>query len=223
MKTNRNRIISQEEFKMQIQSISHEAFATYGKVLEGYDLADFLTALGNTPRPDSGVVYVASEPTLENQPLFEDLKNRAFGGMPIQIGYCNGFSSKLNCLEYHRDSEVLVTQTELILLVGLQSAMKDWMFDTAKVEAFRVPAGTAVELYATTLHYAPCGATAGEGFRAAICLPRGTNEKRPDFTARTTEDQLLTACNKWLLAHPDSGEAAQGAKVGLVGANIDLA
>ena len=30
-------------------------------------------------------------------------------------------------------------------------------------------------------------------------------------------------CNKWLLAHPDAPEAAQGAYVGLVGENIDIA
>ena len=29
--------------------------------------------------------------------------------------------------------------------------------------------------------------------------------------------------NKWLLAHAESGEAAQGAYVGLVGKNLDIA
>ena len=32
----------------------------------------------------------------------------------------------------------------------------------------------------------------------------------------------LWACNKWLLAHPDSTEAAHGAYIGLTGENIDI-
>ena len=38
----------------------------------------------------------------------------------------------------------------------------------------------------------------------------------------TPEDEILTARNKWLLAHPESSEAKNGAKVGLTGVNIDL-
>lgn len=30
------------------------------------------------------------------------------------------------------------------------------------------------------------------------------------------------ACNKWLLAHPDSAEAKAGAYVGLVGENVHI-
>ena len=37
------------------------------------------------------------------------------------------------------------------------------------------------------------------------------------------EDKLLWARNKWLIAHPDSSEAKQGAFVGLSGINIDIA
>lgn len=34
---------------------------------------------------------------------------------------------------------------------------------------------------------------------------------------------MLWACNKWLLAHPESSEAAQGAPAVLRGENIDIA
>ena len=40
---------------------------------------------------------------------------------------------------------------------------------------------------------------------------------------KADEDAWLWACNKWLLAHPDSAEAAQGAAAALVGENIDIA
>lgn len=56
-----------------------------------------------------------------------------------------------------------------------------------------------------------------------VVLPRGTNGPKPALTVLNGEDELLTACNKWLLAHPDSSEAKSGAKVGLRGENIDIA
>ena len=40
---------------------------------------------------------------------------------------------------------------------------------------------------------------------------------------KAPEDKLLWARNKWLLAHPEADEAAQGAYVGLKGENIDIA
>ena len=39
---------------------------------------------------------------------------------------------------------------------------------------------------------------------------------------QSEEDTWLTARNKWLLALPDSAEAAAGAVAALVGENIDL-
>ena len=90
------------------------------------------------------------------------------------------------------------------------------------MKAFLAPAGALVEVYATTLHYAPCSAKAGAGFKVLIVLPRGTNGPKPDIAPLNSEDQTLWACNKWLLAHPDSAEAAQGAHIGLQGVNIDI-
>ena len=80
----------------------------------------------------------------------------------------------------------------------------------------------AVEVYATTLHYAPCHVNEGEGFRVAVVLPRGTNTNPPGAKPVNEEDTWLTARNKWLLAHPESSEAAQGAHIGLQGVNIDI-
>ena len=56
-----------------------------------------------------------------------------------------------------------------------------------------------------------------------VALPKGTNTDKPHITPMTPEDQLLWACNKWLLAHPDSSEASEGAAVRLEGENIDIA
>ena len=100
--------------------------------------------------------------------------------------------------------------------------------NTKKVQAFRAPAGTVVQVYETTLHYAPCcnvdeKGKVSEGFRVIIVLPKDTNTAKPEITERDFEDKLLWARNKWLLAHPSSSEAGQGTYVGLTGKNIDLA
>ena len=118
----------------------------------------------HTPVPED-VIYVPSVEELEALDVMKKLQNKGYGGLPIQIGYCNGHNKKLNALEYHRDSEVNLAVTDLVLLLGRQQDIEeDFTYDTSKVKAFLVPAGTLVEVYATTLHYAPCQ-TADSGFR----------------------------------------------------------
>ncbi len=212
---------------MKVKTVFSKSFASYGTVLDGYDVSDLVKALEqNTPCPKDATVYQPSEKTLEALPLMQQLTNNAYGGMNIQIGYCNGFNTKLNCLEYHRGSELNIPATDIILLLAKKSDVKNGMLNTKKVEAFFVPAGTVVQIYETTLHYAPCcafeGTKANEGFRVAIVLPRDTNTEKPPLTAYNGEDKLLWAKNKWLIAHPVSNEAKQGAFVGLTGKNIDL-
>ena len=207
---------------MTIESVFDPAFAPYGKVLEGYDTAALLETLQKvTPVPE-GVEYVPSQPELEALPIAGQLSVNAYGGMPIQLGWCNGHNTKLNCLEYHRDSELNCGAQDFILLLAREDEMERGMLDTAKVKAFRVPAGTLVEVYATTLHYAPCHVDAAKGFRVLVALPKGTNTAKPAIKNDGGDDPQLWACNKWLLAHPDSAEAKAGAYVGLVGENVHI-
>ena len=206
---------------MKIYSVSDHAFKPYGKVLTGFDTAALVAAMKTIPMPESGTAYEPGIEVLEACGIFNEMRDRAYGGMPIQIGMCWGYNTKLNCLEYHRDSEVNVGETDFVLLLAKEDEIEDGMLDTAKVKAFRVPAGTAVEVYGTTLHYAPCQTTEA-GFRVAVVLPEGTNTETPVFEAKSEEDTWLTARNKWLLAHPDSSEAKTGAHIGLTGKNIDI-
>ena len=148
---------------------------------------------------------------LQNLPAAVEISEHCYGGMPVQLGWCNGHNTRLNCLEYHRDSEFNLGTEDFILLLAKQEEISDGTLDTSKVRAFRVPAGTLVEVYATTLHYAPCHVDADKGFRVLVALPKDTNTEKPDITPLTAEDKYLWARNKWLLAHPDSAEAAAGA------------
>ena len=169
---------------MKIYSVTDAAFRPYGKILEGYDTAPLCAAMRSIPMPEQGTAYEPSIPVLEECALYGALQNNAYGGMPIQLGLCWGYNTRLNCLEYHRDSEVNVGARDFILLLGKQDEIENGVLDTGKVKAFRVPAGMAVEVYATTLHYAPCHTNAAEGFCTAVVLPRGTNTKsRPLYSA----------------------------------------
>ena len=207
---------------MKIYSITDPEFKAYGKVLEGYDVEELLHAMEQIPLPEDGVAYEPGIDSLEACAVIADFRDRAYGGMPIQLGMCWGHNTKLNCLEYHRDSEVNLGWRDFILLLARQEEIVDGVLDTGKVRAFRVPAGVPVEVYATTLHYAPCHTCPKCGFRVAVILPRGTNTALPAFAAKNEEDTWMTARNKWLLAHPESSEAKSGAHIGLSGQNIDI-
>ncbi len=204
---------------MNIQKVTDSSFGKYGKVLKGYSVSRILKEMEHTPLPEE-VIYVPSVEEMEVLEEAEALKNRAFGGLPIQIGYCNGDNYKLNALEYHRSSEVNIAVTDMILLLGVQQDIQaDYTYDTSLVEAFLVPAGTVVEMYATTLHYAPCTAQSG-GFRCVVVLPKDTNTELAFVPGTQGEERLITAKNKWLIAHPDA--EIPGAFCGLQGENITL-
>ena len=208
---------------MKIYSVTDAAFRPYGKILEGYDTAPLCAAMRSIPMPEQGTAYEPSIPVLEECALYGALQNNAYGGMPIQLGLCWGYNTRLNCLEYHRDSEFNLGTEDFILLLAKQDDITDGKLDTAKVKAFRAPAGTLVEVYATTLHYAPCHVDPAKGFRVLVALPQGTNTAKPEIKADGGDDAQLWACNKWLLAPVESSEAAAGAYVGLEGVNIDIA
>lgn len=209
---------------MTIYSVFDPEFASYGRVITGYEAEckAVVEALNiSTPLPE-GTGYVPEEPSLQNLPESAVLGAALFGGMPFQMGWCNGHNTKLNCLEYHRDSEFNLGTGDFILLLAKEDEIADGKLDTAKVKAFRVPAGTLVEVYATTLHYAPCHTDPAQGFKVLVALPKGTNHDKPAVSVKGGDDPFLWACNKWLLAHPESAEASQGAVTALVGENIDI-
>lgn len=210
---------------MKIYSVFDPDFKPYGQVVDGMEetVQEILDVLKDAPQ-GAGVDYVPEYEPLQELPAMVEISEHCYGGMPVQLGWCNGHNTKLNCLEYHRDSEFnLGTQDFILLLAKMDDIDENGKLDTAKVKAFRAPAGTLVEVYATALHYAPCHTDAAKGFRVMVALPWLTNTDKPALRQLAPEDKLLWARNKWLLAHAESSEAAQGAYVGLVGENIDIA
>lgn len=202
---------------MEIKKVTDAAFKKYGRIVEGIDFSELVAKLAETPLPQD-VVYEPSVELLEKLPVFGELQSKSYGELPIQIGYCNGNNYSLNALEYHRSSEINVAGTDAVLLVGwLPDVAEDYTYDTSLVEAFFLPKGMAVELFATTLHYAPCNGAEG-GFQVAIVLPKDTNLPL-DGEHAGGEDAHLTAKNKWLIGHPEGG-LPEGSPLGLTGVNI---
>ncbi len=210
---------------MEMHSIYDPEFAEYGQVLGDVDpevTGAIVGALADrTPLPE-GVGYVPEDPALQGLPEAAALEPLLYGGIPAQFGWCNGHNTKLNCLEYHRSSEFNLGVRDFVLLLGRQADIVDGTLDTATVKAFRVPAGVLIEVFATALHYAPCQVDE-QGFKVLVALPKGTNLDMPGLPTTGGDSVLLWASNKWLLAHPESAEAADGAHIGLIGENISIA
>jgi hypothetical protein len=205
---------------MKMYKVEDSEFCQYGRILtKDYDVSELILKMEKTPAP-SDVIYFPSIAELEELPIAKIVQDSIFGGLPIQIGYCNGTNSKLNAVEYHRNSEIGVACTDLILLLGKQQDItEDYKYDTSKVEAFFVKKGEVVEMYATTLHYAPCSVDE-KPFRNVVILPKGTNTELESIPKGAKEDPLLVATNKWLIAHADA--KIKGAVNGLIGENISV-
>lgn len=206
---------------MKILPVTDAAFKPYGRVVEGYDVSGILEALKKAPVTD-GVTYVPKDESIHAAPGAEEMGAMLFGGMPFQLGFCSGRNTKLNCLEYHRDSEFNLGVQDFILLLAKQEEIENGVLDTGKVKAFLAPAGTLIECYATTLHYAPCHTNQETGFQMLVALPLNTNTPFPAGKGKNKMDQMLWARNKWLICHPEAAEAQAGAVIGLQGENIDV-
>lgn len=205
-----------------IHSVTDACFAEYGKVLNGFDFGECMDIMSRREVPAEGNCYVASDNEMMATPLAEILSSRFYGHMPVEIGYCNGNTTKLNALEYHKGSEIDAAVTDLVLLLDTIKNIHDNTLPSSGVKAFFVPAGTAVELYGTTLHFAPCKVS-DSGYKCIVALPAGTNAELDAIPEPLCdEDKLLWMQNKWLIAHPESVPASKGAYVGITGENIEI-
>ena len=205
-------------------SVFDEKFKTFGRVLSGYDFSALQKYMEEkTDIPESGNIYIASVPELEETELKEQLENVLYGAALIQIGYCNGKNTTYNGFEYHKCSEINVAVSDFMLVLGHVWDIKENTFDIKNASVFFVPKGTAIEMFQTTLHLSPCR-TCDEGFRDIVVLLKGTNtplEKKPAFA--DPEAKLLLQKNKWVIAHPEREPLIkQGAFPGVIGENKEL-
>jgi hypothetical protein len=208
---------------IEIKHMNSEAFKKYGKIIVEYDFSEIINYMEErTEIPRDGNVYVASVADMESLNIKKDIEEFFYGEMAIQIGYCNGMNSTLNGLEYHKSSEINVAVTDIILLLGSIQDISENKYESSKVEAFYIPRGASVEIYGTTLHFAPCKLSE-EGFKCVVILPKGTNLEISKEGKKTKEGELLFMKNKWLIVHPSRKVLVdKGGYVGILGENIEI-
>ena len=160
---------------VKIYSVFDAEFKPYGRVVDGYDFEGIVEYMkAKTPVPEQGNIYIASVPEMEAFAVKDEIENVLYGGMPVQIGYCNGRNSTYNGFEYHKGSEINVAVTPFMLVLGHVWEIEEGKFYVGNEKVFFVPEGAAIEMYETTLHLSPCKVS-DDGFKGIVILPRGTN------------------------------------------------
>lgn len=207
---------------IEIKDVHDKCFLKYGNIIRDYDFSELTEYMDKkTAIPLDGNIYKASVPEMENTKVGKRLENEFYGEMAIQIGYCNGSNSTLNGLEYHKGSEINIAVTDMVLFLGQLQDINENKYESKKIKAFFIEKGMAIQIYETTLHFAPCK-TSQEGFKCIVVLPRGTNEPLIKDKSKY-RNSLLFARNKWLLVHPDNKSLIKkGAYAGIVGENIEI-
>ena len=199
--------------EIEIKSVFDPDFDSYGKVLD-LDTQEIIETASKFAMPQD-VVYMPSTPEFEALPIAATIQNELFGTLPTQIGYCYGHGTTLDATEWHASSEVNIAATDLVIMIAHRWDIKDDRIDSSKFTGFFVPKGTAIEVFATTLHYAPCQVS-DDGFRWVVALPKGTNT---DLETPVLDKKLI-AKSKWLIAHVENEkEIRNGAVAGIVGIN----
>ena len=198
---------------IEIKSVFDSDFDSYGTVID-LDTEEIIKAAEKFDMPQD-VIYMPSTPEFEALPVAETIKNEFFGTLPTQIGYCYGHSTMLNATEWHTSSEVNIAVTDLVIIIAHRWDIKDGKIDSSKFKGFFVPKGTALEVFATTLHYSPCQVS-DYGFRWVVALPKNTNTE----LETSVSDKKLIAKSKWVLAHVENEEEIRkGTYAGIVGIN----
>lgn len=209
---------------VKIYSVFDKEFDDYGAIVSNFDFTPWIEYVEKeTPIPEENNIYIVSDSKMEQSQLFDEIQNVFYGGMPIQVGYCNGKNGTYNGFEYHKCSEINIAVTDFMLVLGLKKQIKNNKFYVGDEKVFFVPKGTAIEMYQTTLHLSPCK-VCDDGFKDIVILLKGTNtplEKAP--VSDNAESKLLLQKNKWVIAHKEREPLIkQGAYAGLIGENKEL-
>ncbi len=202
---------------MKIQNATDPEFSEYGYLLP-IDTSEIVNYLNTKAKmPEENNIYVRDDKEMFSLKGMKEIHEQVYGLADIETGYCNGYNSLLNCMEYHTCPEVDIAADDLVLLLARPKDIKDGILDSNDVKAFYIRKGEAVCLYPYTIHFSPCKLS-DNGFRCAIILANKTNMD----LSETPSDKKLWKVNKWLLAHKDSKQATLGAYVGIVGDNIKV-
>ena len=203
---------------LKILELSEQTYAPYGRILRGEKYAELLNKLSATPIPENGNSYVPAAKELESRETLAALSDEFYAGVSAQLGYCNGNSCRINCMEYHDHEEIDLAGTDLLLFLGRMEDMNGLTISTDSLKCFFVPAGTVLTFSTGTLHFAPCRVHKS-GFRCGVILQRGANAPIPPEKRRGA----YFAQSKWLIGHAESRQVKElHAVCGLTGENYEV-
>lgn len=211
-------IIKNSNPTLKLYKTSDAEFSEYGRIIKGIDTSEIVKVAEGIKKPETGSLYEASTPAFEALSIKNEIQDICYGELPAQIGYCYGHSNFLNGWEWHTSSEINVATTDLVLILGKVSDIKNGKIDSSTAKAFYVEKGEIIEVYATSLHFCPCEVSK-DGFGCVVALPVGTNVP----LEREATDKLLFRKNKWIFAHVDNeGLIARGVLPGITGENYEI-
>jgi len=219
---------SLEEFRKlnpeyKILSIEDPDFKKYGTVYDNYDIGEVTEYMNKNVEISSPEnFYTPSNVELEKIPVIQKMGNDIYAFMPIEAGECTGQSTNFSAIEYHQGSETNIMLTDVIMVLGQRATL-----DTKGVysprddgQIFFVPAGTVVEFYSSTLHYAPIKVH-DSGFSIIVMLIKGSNEELP--AGFKSDNKRIVKQNKFQLVDPSrKDKIAIGVQVGLTGKMIEM-
>lgn len=210
---------------LHIHPLDDGAFSKYGLVHKLAPTLEFNAFLEAQPIGShiGDETYIPSCPELQSLELSKIITENLYGTVDCQIGWYTGKANKLNAIEYHKCAEILYLTTPAVLLLGHVSDIVANTYHTDKLEAFFVPANTWVELYSSTVHFAPLAVLAS-GVRQIVVQQKHTNTPKSVILSEHLEEEpLLLERNKWVIAHKEAKALVEaGAYVGLIGQNLQL-
>lgn len=203
---------------MKILSVTDPSFKEYGSIIDidSTEIVSYLKEKAKMPQKNTNL-YQRDDMDMHSLKGIKEIKEKVYGFGDIEVGYCNGYNSLLNCMEYHACPEVDIAANDLVLLLARKEDIHDGILESKDVKAFLLKENQAVILNPYTLHFSPCKLSE-DGFRCAIILSNKTNMDLDE----TPSDKTLWKVNKWLLAHKDTIQAKNGAYVGIVGENLKV-
>lgn len=211
---------------INIESVFDKTFNPFGQILNLNCSSKLLSKLEkDTDIPEVGNIYKPFIREWEDEEIVNELSQ--YYDKKIEIGYCNGQNTKLNALEWHDCPEINIYSRDVVLFLStLDNLDNSFSLNSKSVKTFFVPKNTAILLYNTTLHFAPCKVDK-DGFKAIIILEDQTNTEIEDnstlFNTGNPFNSLIFKKNKYIICHQDATNLTnQNVKANIKGINLNL-
>lgn len=201
---------------LNILDASDPSFAEFG-VKYDYPLDEIESVMSKVAMPVEGSSYLQKIPELEATATIKAIGRDVFAGMPIDAGATIGHSDNFSAFEYHQCSELNIMLDDVLMVLAKRQVLdqKGEINPQEDGKLFYVPKGSIIELYNTTLHYAPIQITKA-GYKVIVVVLHGTNSPLPE--GFKSDNPRVVKQGKFQVVHPvRKDKIAQGYQVALSG------